>query len=49
MKDEDRKFKFGQFGYGKYVYTKEDLAEIIEFFKKELTEIFDLTDIKYII
>ena len=49
MKDEDRKFNFGQFGYGKYVYTKEDLAEIREFFKKELTDIFDLTDIKYII
>ncbi|MGL5752812.1 MAG: spore photoproduct lyase [Paraclostridium sp.] len=49
MEDEDRKFKFGQFGYGKYVYTKEELAEMKEFFKKELNEIFERNDIKYII
>lgn len=26
MNDEDRKFKYGQFGYGKYLYNKEDLT-----------------------
>lgn len=49
MDDDNRKFKFGQFGYGKYLYTKEQLSEMKEFFKKELTEIFELNYIKYII
>ena len=49
MKDEDRKFKYGQFGYGKYVYTKEQLAEMKEFFKIELNEVFPNGIIKYII
>ena len=49
MKDEERKFKFGQFGYGKYVYPKESLDEIKQFFKKEIEELFDNKEIKYII
>lgn len=31
MNDEDRKFKYGQFGYGKYLYNKEDLTDMKEF------------------
>ncbi|MGL5348158.1 MAG: spore photoproduct lyase [Peptostreptococcaceae bacterium] len=49
MADEDRKFKYGQFGYGKYVYTKEQLAEMKEFFQKEIKEVFPNGIIKYII
>jgi spore photoproduct lyase len=49
MKDDDRKFKFGQFGYGKYVYPKESLAEIKNFFAKEIDELFTNKEIKYII
>jgi spore photoproduct lyase len=49
MEDEERKFKFGQFGYGKYVYPKESLDEIKQFFKKEIEELFDNKEIKYII
>ncbi|WP_394900231.1 spore photoproduct lyase, partial [Clostridium butyricum] len=40
MNDEDRKFKYGQFGYGKYIYTKDQLAEIKEFFIFNIKEIF---------
>jgi spore photoproduct lyase len=49
MKDEERKFKYGQFGYGKYVYPKEDMNEIKEFFKEELDKAFSNKNIKYII
>lgn len=49
MKDEDRKFKYGQFGYGKFVYTKEQLAEMKEFFTRAIEEILPDAGIKYII
>ncbi len=49
MNDEERKFKYGQFGYGKYVYQKEGLDEIKQFFIKEIEELFINKDVKYII
>lgn len=49
MNDEERKFKYGQFGYGKYVYTKEELSDMKEFFKNEIESIFENNEIKYII
>ena len=49
MNDEDRKFKYGQFGYGKYVYPKESLNEIKEFFEEDIGKMFSNKEIKYII
>lgn len=49
MNDDNRKFKYGQFGYGKYVYSKEELDDIKDFFKKEIKEIFPDSFIKYVI
>ncbi len=51
MTDEDRSYKYGQFGYGKYVYSKDQLAEVNQFFQQEITSIFKdrEIDIKYII
>jgi len=49
MNDDDRKYKYGQFGYGKFVYIKEELQEIKEFFQLELDKKFKNKDIKYII
>ena len=49
MDDQERKFKYGQFGYGKYIYTKEQLDNMKEFFKKELKEVFPNCVIKYVI
>lgn len=49
MNDENRNFKYGQFGYGKYVYTKEQLSEMKEFFKEELLKEFPESEVKYII
>ncbi len=49
MAEEERKFKYGQFGYGKYVYTKEELATIKIFFENELENLFPNKQIQYII
>lgn len=49
MKEEERSFKYGQFGYGKYVYKKEDIEEIKTFFINEITSLFTEKEIKYII
>lgn len=49
MTDEDRKFKYGQFGYGKYVYPKESMDEMKEFFLTEIKDVFPDSTIKYVI
>lgn len=49
MNDEERKYKYGQFGYGKYVYTKEQLEEVKVFFRDKINELFENNVIKYII
>lgn len=49
MEDEDRKFKYGQFGYGKYVYNKEQLAQMKDFFLLEIKNVFPNSIIKYVI
>ena len=49
MNDEDRKFKYGQFGYGKYIYSKEQLSEMKDFFTSHIKEVFPNSIIKYII
>ena len=49
MNEEDRKFKYGQFGYGKYMYPKENLDDIKQFFNKEIEELFENKEVKYII
>ncbi len=46
MKDEERSYKFGQFGYGKYVYPKESLSAIAAFFQEEIADIFKDRNIK---
>lgn len=49
MEKDQRKFKFGQFGYGKYVYTQEVIFEMHEFFKKEIEQRFYNPKIDYMI
>ena len=45
----DRKFKYGQFGYGKYVYSPEKLKEMKAFFEHHITQLFPSANINYII
>jgi spore photoproduct lyase len=49
MVEESRTFKWGQFGYGKYVYPKEMKAEVEAFFRKEMARRFPLAKIDYFV
>lgn len=49
MVDEERKYKYGQFGYGKFVYSKEALQDMKEFFTDQIENIFRDKIILYII
>jgi len=49
MEEKDRTYRYGQFGYGKYVYPKEELSMIKEFFQTTINSLFPTAEIKYII
>jgi spore photoproduct lyase len=49
MNEETRQFKYGQFGYGKYVYPKEQMKEIEFFFRDDLNRLFPEAEIKYFV
>lgn len=49
MREEDRKFKYGQFGYGKFIYTDTDMASMKAFFQEKLGEMGIAHKILYII
>lgn len=49
MDEEERQYKYGQFGYGKWVYPKETMAEIKDFFEEEIGKAFPRSEIKYIV
>lgn len=49
MQEEERQFKFGQFGYGKYVYPKETMEEIRDFFEEQIGQSFPQSEIKYLV
>lgn len=49
MNEKARKFKYGQFGYGKYVYPKETLQQMEDFFKEEIKQILPGSKIKYFV
>ncbi|MFZ7103577.1 MAG: spore photoproduct lyase [Peptococcaceae bacterium] len=49
MLEAERKFKYGQFGYGKYVYPPETMAELKEFFTDQLTSLFPEAEISYFV
>lgn len=49
MNEETRQFKYGQFGYGKYVYPKETMKEIENHMKDIINIHFPQSDIKYFV
>lgn len=49
MNKEGRSLKYGQFGYTKYVYNKENINTIKEFFEENLRKYIKKCIIKYII
>ncbi|HYE83475.1 MAG TPA: spore photoproduct lyase [Clostridia bacterium] len=49
MNEQDRRFKYGQFGYGKYVYNKDELSDMEAFFRGRIAQIFPNSIIDYVI
>ncbi|VBB05810.1 radical sam alpha/beta horseshoe [Lucifera butyrica] len=49
MEEENRKFKYGQFGYGKFIYEKEFLEEMNIFMKEQVESYFPEAHINYFI
>jgi len=49
MDEGERKYKYGQFGYGKYVYPKEALQEMDSLFSRELERNFPGSRVEYLV
>jgi spore photoproduct lyase len=49
MDESIRKFKFGQFGYGKYVYPGETMDKMDALFRSGLAEAFPGARIEYLV
>ncbi|ODA40216.1 spore photoproduct lyase [Desulfosporosinus sp. BG] len=49
MEEEGRKFKYGQFGYGKYIYQPEEMKEMKEFFSEQAKCYFPLARVEYFV
>lgn len=49
MNEEERRFKFGQFGYGKYVYKEEDFKELKGFFSQLLEQYIPQAKMSYFV
>ena len=49
LDEEGRRFKYGQFGYGKYVYEKELMEEMEEFFRTAIKTLFPEGKILYFV
>ncbi len=49
MDEEARRYKYGQFGYGKYVYPKETMAEIKDYFETIIADYLPNGDTVYMV
>ncbi len=49
MDENSRKFKFGQFGYGKYIYPPEEFNEMRIFFSETINDLFPKGEILYFV
>ena len=49
MEEAERKFKYGQFGYGKYIYQPDEILEMKAFFQEQTQCYFPLAQVEYFI
>jgi len=47
--ESERQFKYGQFGYGKYLYPSETMTSIVKFFTGQITKLLPKAQISYIV
>ena len=49
LREAERRFKYGQFGYGKYLYPEDVYTELREFFTASINEHFPRATIAYLV
>jgi spore photoproduct lyase len=49
LEEEERKFKYGQFGYGKYIYQKETMATMKNYMQEGIQRYFPQAIIEYFV
>ncbi len=49
LDEGERRFKYGQFGYGKYIYGPQTYCQIEELFRETVAELFPEARIEYIV
>ncbi len=49
MNEEGRRWKYGQFGYGKYIYDKDPMTRASEFFHEHIEKLFPGGSVQYIV
>ncbi len=49
MDEENRRFKYGQFGYGKYIYPPEEMKKVKEYFSNNIAVFFPHAELDYIV
>lgn len=49
LDEKERKYKYGQFGYGKYIYPDELMAQVNEFFTQELATYLPQAEVIYLV
>lgn len=49
MDETERRWKYGQFGYGKYLYPKEPMDAAAEFFRAEIGRLFPRAAVQYLV
>jgi spore photoproduct lyase len=49
MQEEERKFKFGQFGYGKYIYQPDEFKDLKDFLRQQMELTFPQAQTEYLV
>jgi spore photoproduct lyase len=49
MMEEERQYKYGQFGYGKYLYPRETMQELKEYMQHKIHSYFPAAQIDYFV
>ncbi len=49
MDEEERKYKFGQFGYGKYIYHADTMRTIGDFMREQVNTYFPAAKVEYFV
>lgn len=49
LEEGDRKYKYGQFGYGKYIYPEQEMQQMKNHMKSELAKLFPQAKVEYFV